>query len=155
MGMHENVALDPGIGVVEVEHVIDRASEDIIVELDDGLTEIAIATGKIHDVVTAGGRTEETIADNAASTAFDPAAAVKGFKRGGSGRECATAHEKRTTVEREILVCSRAKRCVIEKECATGNFDASGAVAIEKCVSNACLWRADAAIDSHAAPTDS
>src|SRR6267142_745080 len=100
MGVHENIAFDPCIGAVQVEHVIDRASENVIVVLDNFLAEIAIAAGEIHDVVIAAGIAKETITDDAAPAALDPACAVEEFGGGGAGWKNATFEEERTVIER-------------------------------------------------------
>src|SRR5690349_16744342 len=120
--MHENVAFDPCIGAVKIENIVDGASEDVVIVLDDGLAELAIAARKIHHVVVAaGGCAEETIAHDTATTAFDSAVAVKEFEAGGGGRKNATADQKRAVVERHILMGRRAKRRVIEIKCAASD----------------------------------
>src|ERR1051325_4368649 len=99
MSVHENVAFDPRIGAVQVEHVVSRTSKDIIVVLDNRLAEITIAAGKVHDVHAAAGGAEKAFAHDPAPAAFDSAGAVQGFEGGGGIWENATADQKRAVVE--------------------------------------------------------
>src|SRR5690349_20789634 len=120
MGVHENVAFNPGIGAIEVEDIVDGANEDVVIVLDNGLAEIAIAAREIHNVVVAAGCcAEEAITHDAAPAAFDSAVAVKKFETRCSGWKKATADQKRTVIERHILMRSRAEGGVIEINGAT------------------------------------
>src|SRR6266478_5505520 len=137
--MQENIAFDPCIGAIEVENIIGSASEDVVVVLNYLLAELTVATGEIHDVVVAARRTEERITDNPASAAFDSPSAVQKLKGRRAGRKNATADEKRTVVQRHILMRRRPKTRMIEVDRSPGHFDARRAVAIEKSVSDSCL----------------
>src|SRR5437762_3173162 len=156
MSVHENIAFNPGVGAIDVENIVNGASEDVVKVLDDGLAKIAIAARKIHNVVVAGGCcAEETITHDAAPTAFDSAVAVKEFEVAGGGRKNATADQKRAAIERYILMSGRAEGCVIEIECAAGDFDAGCPIAIKKGIGDARFGRADSAVDGHPTPGDS
>jgi len=58
MIMHEDVPFDPGIGAIEVKHVIARPGKNIVDEMHNWLAG-AIAAGKIDHVVVSLRLTEE------------------------------------------------------------------------------------------------
>ena len=49
MGMEEDVAFDPGVRAIEIQLIVARADEDVVVELNDRPR--PIPAGKIKDVV--------------------------------------------------------------------------------------------------------
>ena len=57
MEVHDNIALDPGIGGVEIDAVITAAEEDVVDKSADGARKLS--TGEIDDVVVAGGCAED------------------------------------------------------------------------------------------------
>ncbi len=76
MRVQEDVPFDPGIGAVEVEHVVAGSGEDVVVKLDDRLFLFTVAAGEIDDVVVAAGAAEEAILDDAPTTGLNAADAM-------------------------------------------------------------------------------
>ena len=139
MHVEKDVTLDPGIGAVQVEHVVARAREDVIVELDDSFAEVPIATGEIHNVVVPGGSAKEAVAHYAAPACFDAGSAVDQLERGRAAGENAMTDQERTAVQGEVLVGRGPEGGVVQVESATSDLDAGVAVAFEEGVSDAGL----------------
>ncbi len=147
VSVHEDIALDPGVGAIEVENVIGSAKEDVVVVLDDRLTQVAIAAGIIHNVIVAAGRAEETLANDTVTAALNPGRAMHQLESRGGGREDATAENERSSIERKILVRCGAERRVVKRKRARRHINARRAIALKISVSDACLRRTDPAVD--------
>ena len=74
--VHKNIALDPGVSAIEIKYVISRADKNVVVELDDRLTQVAIASSIIHDVIRAGRCAEETLAHDTPASGFNAPCAM-------------------------------------------------------------------------------
>ena len=102
--VHEDVALDPGISAVQVENVIGRAGEDVVVELDDRLTQLTIAAGKVNDVLAAAGYAEKAIANDPVPAGLDAARAVQQLEGGAAGGEVTGTDQERAAVQGRVLM---------------------------------------------------
>jgi len=81
--MHEHVALDPRVCVVEVQNIVAGPDKDIVDKLDNGPVG-AVASGEVDHVVVvagyAGGSTEVVVLKDAAPAAQDAAGPVDEFE---------------------------------------------------------------------------
>src|ERR1043166_2307103 len=69
MHVHEDIALDPGIGTVEVEVIIARAIKDIVDELQNRAG--TLAAGEVDRVVETPGASEIVASKNAVAARGD------------------------------------------------------------------------------------
>ena len=76
MGVHEDVALDPGVGAVEVKMIVARAVEDIVDDLKNGTG--ALAAGEVDGVVEAIGVAKIIVAEDAMAAGRDSIDALFG-----------------------------------------------------------------------------
>src|ERR1035441_7199310 len=102
--MHENIALNPRISAVQVQNVIGGAGEDVVVILDDRLTQVAIPAGIIHDVVVAAGRAKEAFPHDPMPARLDAPGSMHELEGRGAGREDATAENERSAVKCNVLL---------------------------------------------------
>src|SRR2546426_1411737 len=149
MAVQEDVALDPGIGAVEVQLIIARAGKDVIQKLDNGAG--PIATGEINHVVVADGNAKEVARKNAVAPALDAARSMDQLKLGGRAGEFAVANNERSAVQMDVGGGGVAESEVIEKHRACAHLDARVLRSeLEPGVSNLCFRRTDRAIDGEA-----
>src|SRR3954463_9561224 len=102
MLMEKDVALDPGVGAIEIPTIIRSAFDDVIDEMNDRLR--PLVAGEIDDVGIADGAAIVISAKNAVPTGFDAAGAVIRFELSGPGRKMTMAHDVRRAIERDILM---------------------------------------------------
>ena len=150
--VQENVPFDPGVGAVEIEDIIAAADEDVIEILDDGLTQVAVAAGEIHDVVVTVGCAEETMPHNAPASGLDSLGPMHQLEGGRRGGKRAVADHERGAVKRDVLMSGGAKCQMIEVDRPTSYFDTGVAVALEMRVGDEAFRGAGPAVDREAAP---
>ena len=83
--MQKDVALDPGIGAIEIQNVIGGSDEDIVIELNQSRGRTA-APREVHDVIVATGRAEVTMANDAVASGLHAPGSMhrlEGRRRGG------------------------------------------------------------------------
>src|SRR5206468_2861846 len=98
--VQEDVALDPGIGAVEIEAVVVAAGDNIFDEMDDRVR--AIAAGEIDDIIVAGGLAEEVAQEQAVPVAADALGAMARLKRRRGSREIAVADDEAGAVQVDV-----------------------------------------------------
>src|SRR5204863_4027315 len=99
MRVHENVALDPRVGAVEIEMVVTRAIEDVVDDLENRSG--PLAAREINRVVETPGVAEIIVAENPVArdgNAVDPVQTLRPARRR-IRRENAVLHDEGTGVE--------------------------------------------------------
>src|SRR5206468_6488886 len=103
MDVHEDIALDPRVGAVEIEVIVRGAVEDVVDDLKNRPG--PLAAGKIDGVVEAPGVTEIVVAENSVAAGENSVDAMKalGTRRRRITRENAVLNDKRAAVERNVF----------------------------------------------------
>jgi hypothetical protein len=88
--MLKNIALDPGIGAIDIQPIIGRAGKDVVDDVEDGRGPFAAAM--IDHVGVTDRLAEEVMADDSVPVAADVPATDE-FKFRGAGRKLAVADD--------------------------------------------------------------
>src|SRR5437870_8097938 len=103
MNVHEDIALDPGVGAVKIEIVVRGAVEDVVDDLKDGAG--PLAAGKIDGVVETPGVAEIVVPEDSVAAGGNAVDAMKALRtrRRRIAWENAVLNDERTAVERNVL----------------------------------------------------
>src|SRR5256885_2353069 len=102
MDVHEDIALDPRVGAVEIEVVVRGAVEDVVDDLKNRAG--PLAPGKVDRVVEAPGVAEIVVAENSVAARRNAVDAMKALwtRRRRIARENAVLNDERTAVKRNV-----------------------------------------------------
>ena len=114
MAVQEDIAFDPGVRAVDIHEVVAGPGKHVVVDLEDGLIQVALAAREVQGVAVPLGAAKEAVPHDAAAARLDAAGAFDHFERRRGGGEVAMADEERAAVERDVPVLRRVKSGVIE-----------------------------------------